>query len=45
MPKQTKKPHVDRVKIDVDWKEAARRMLNTPAKSTPKRATKSRKKT
>ncbi len=39
-----KKPESGRVKLDVSWEEAAERLLKTPAKSTPPRKVKPRKK-
>jgi len=49
MAKTSKKPashkrEADRLKLNVPWGEAAKRLLNTPAGSTPKRQTKVRKK-
>lgn len=34
----------ERLKLDVGWEEAAERLLNAPAKSTPPRPVKPRKK-
>lgn len=38
-----KKPTA-RLKLDLDWQDAAGKLLRTPAKSTPARAVKPRKK-
>jgi hypothetical protein len=41
----TKKPKEgERLKLNVDWQTAARKLLATPAGATPKRAVKPRKK-
>ncbi|HZW09291.1 MAG TPA: hypothetical protein VFF69_05245 [Phycisphaerales bacterium] len=44
-PERPDKPdRGDRLKIDGDWEDAAERLLKTPAKSTPPREVKPRKK-
>jgi hypothetical protein len=42
--KPTKADRGARLKLDVSWEDAARTLLRTPAKSTPRRAVKTRKK-
>lgn len=42
--KKPKEPTGDRLKIEGDWKDAARKLLKTPPGSTPPRKVKPRKK-
>lgn len=44
MASKKPKPEPDRLKIEGSWEDAAARLLNAPAKSTPPREVKSRKK-
>ena len=43
-PPRGRKGEPDRLKVEGDWKDAARKLLATPPKSTPPRQVKKRKK-